>query len=381
PRPALDGVTTPAITAALREPERAWSLLTAPTTPYLERRALAYQWKSTFQLDYLPRLTRALTQLRPEAAAHGWGLDPHPDPLADPLAAALARGRGGPTDADGSRVTSVFGVPWTARRLPDGRRDYPLTWEEEAAAPWPWQVHRTLEELFTSLFPRSTGSSQLAAERAWLEACATLPWASDDDASILVEASLGARRVKTQLVMGLWHAISVSAAHPRAAVLVSRSVADAAYAWDAPESQVVAEVITVDVMASSNWAAREHAAYGLRRLARRSRGGVDEKLPPPSTAILAALVLSQDPAAGDSWKRLYVYGFSALEAMAAPPFVPDRTIAPSGPAAAARADELARWFVTNRASLEAESTARKKTLDPARRALQQLVFNASRRGR
>ena len=122
-------------------------------------------------------------------------------------------------------------------------------------------------------------------------------------------------------------------------------------------------------------------AYGLRSLARRSRGGKDERLEPPSTAILGALALSQAPEAGDPWKRLYVYGFSALEAMPSPPFVPDRTIAPSGPEAAARRNELASWFVENRARLEDESKRRKKTLDPARGALEQEAFNASRRGR
>lgn len=367
PRPALAPVSTPALTAALADPERAWALLTAPTTPYLERRALAYQWRPTFSLTFLPRLTRALTQLRPEAAAHGWGLDAHPDELA-----AVAP----PAEVDGSRVTSVFGVPWTVRQSPAGHRDYPLTWEEEAAAPWPWQVHHTLEELFRSLFPRT-----LAAERAWLEACETLPWASDDDAAILVETSLGAPHLKTPRVMALWHAVSVSAGHPRAAELVARSVGEAARAWDAPESQAIAEVIVVDLMASSNHAAREHAAYGLRALARRSRAGREERLAPPSTAILAALTLSQDPAAGDPWKRLYVYGFSALEAMAAPPFVPDRTIAPAGPAATARADELARWYSANLARLQAESATRKKTLDPTRTALEQAAFSASLRAR
>ena len=372
PRPAL-GAATPPRTAALSDPERAWALLTAPSTPYLERRALAQQWSATFPLALLPRLTQALTRLRSESAAHGWGLDPHPDALSGPLAALAVPP---PAEVDGSRVTSVFGVPWTVRQRPAGLRDYPLTWEEEVAAPWPWQVHHTLEVLFQSLFPRTP-----ASERAWLAACEALPWASDEDALILVEASLGAPRLKTPRVMAVWHAVSVSEGHPRAAELVARSVGEVARVWDAPESQAIAEVIAVDLMASSNHAAREHAAFGLPALARRSRGGRDERLPPPSTAILAALARSQEPASGDPWKRLYVYGFSALEAMPSPPFVPDRTIAPTGPVAAARADELARWFSANRPRLEAESAERKKILDPMRASLEQAAFSASLRAR
>lgn len=368
PRPSLGAVSTPALTAALHDPERAWAMLVAPETPYPERRALAAQWKDTFSLEFLPRLVRALAELRAESAAHGWGLEPHPSAALPPF---------GPHDpVDGSRVASVLGSPWTVRQSPAGARDYPLTWEEEAAAPWPWQVQETLEQLFVALAPRTD-----AAENAWLKACERLPWASDADAALLVEASLGARHRKTTRVMALWHAIAISPSRPRAAELVARSVGEATRTWDAPESQAIGEVIVVDLLAGSNHPAREHAAYGLRALALRERGGRDERLKPPSTAILGALALSQDPAAGDPWKRLYVYGFSALEAMVAPPFVPDRTIAPTGPDAAARAEELGRWFVANRQKLEAESASRKRVLDPTRRALEQEAFNASRRAR
>ncbi len=355
PRPDLGAVKTPALAAALAEPEALWSLLTAPTTSYLERRAAAAQGRGVFPLAYLPRLTAALAQLRAEAAQHEWGLAPHPQ-SARPAPSSAPPERG-------SRVASVLGRPWT---VPEHLTDYPLTWEEEAAAPWPWQAQQALEQLFAALFPRTA-----AEARPWLEACVALPWSTDAEARMLVEASRGATHVKSTRVMARWRAIALTEKLPEASLAVAQAVGEATRLWDAPESQAIGEVLTVDMLTRSPHArAREHAAFGIKSLGRRWREGKERTLPPPSTAILTALRMANDPLLADAWTRLTAYGFGALEAMPSPPFVPDRRIDPSGPEVAARAAELASWTAANLPRLEAEATERNKVLDPARGALE-----------
>jgi len=246
--------------------------------------------------------------------------------------------------------------------------DYPLTWEEESAAPWPWQVQRTLEQLFGLLVPHSADEAA-----AWLDACLALPWATDEEASQLVEASRASTHFKTARVMARWRAIALSPALPGAATQVAQDVGEATRLWDTPESRGIGLVITVDILKQSpHVEARRQAAYGLRALKTRFRAGKEEPLPPPIAAIWTALDMALDPRNGDEWTRLYVYGFSALEAMSDPPFAPDRRMDPHGPEPRAALERLSRWFRANRARLSAEAAGEARALGETRTMLDAL---------
>ncbi len=355
PGPDLATVAMPTLTAALVDPDRLWRLLIAPETPYLERRAAGVQGRAVFPLARLALLTAALAELRREESKHAWGLEPHP------MSARPSFSRGAVVPG-AARTATVLGQPWTE---PERRAEYPLTWEEENAAPWPWQVQQTLQQLFGALLPHAP-----AEAHAWLDACLALPWGTDEEASMFVEASRSSTHFKTPRVMARWRAIALSPKLPGAAALVAGEVGQATRLWDAPSSQAIGHAVTVDILTRSpHSAARDQAAYGLRHLTTRVSGGKEVPLSPPVTGILTALRLALDPRRGEVWNRLYTYGFSALEAMTAPPFAPDRRMDPNGPLPAARLADLERWLRTHRARLEIEAAREAPALQAARAAL------------
>jgi len=359
PRTDLAAVTTPALAAALQDPERLWAFLLAPETPYLERRAAGVQGRKSFPIARLDRLMSALGQLRTEERRSHWGLEAHP----------LAGVPFLPSPPAATGEVTVLGHPW---RAPERLADYPLTWEEEAAAPWPWQVEVTLERLLDDLVPTGNvaGHTSAAYGEAWLAACLTLPWSTDEEALLFVEASRDSTHLKTPAILARWRSIALDARFPEAAARVAGELGEATRLWDAPESQSIGQVLTLDILERSpHVAARHNAAYGLHFLSQRVHEGKDVPMPPPASAILASLRAALDPRNGDVWTRLYVYGFGALGAMATPPFRANPTMDPNGPEPRARMNELAAWFRTNEPRLAAEAAREKPQLDEARALL------------
>jgi hypothetical protein len=357
PRPDLRAVTTPALTAALEDDDHLWAFVVAPATPYLVRRAAGVQGARVFSLARLGRLMAAIGELRAEERQSEWGLGM--DPRASyPIHSKTAR------RAPGATVT-VLGIPWTVPDL----RDAPLTWEEEAAAPWPWQVQQTLTDLFRGVLPDETFSRSPGRVDAWFLACLSLPTSTDADALLFVEATQPPQQ-KSPAILARWRSIALAPGLPEAAEAVARNVGEATRRWDAPMSAAIGHVILLDILQSSPHApARERAAYGVKDLSRRWHDGREEVLPPPATAILWLLEAAMDPKNGDASSRLYVYGLRALEAMPAPPFPPDRPIDAHGPEPAARLAELADWFRGNKPRLAAEAAREAPALAEARALL------------
>ena len=352
PRPDLAAVSAPALTAALQDPERLWVFMTSKETPYLERRAAGAQGGKVFPLANLPRLMAAIGQLRAEESRYRWGLGENPFDT-----------RFFPSAQPAPRVMVVLGQPWTP---PDHVVDYPLTWDEEAAAPWPWQVQVTLDDLFRSLLPHSAGEA-----KPWLEACLALPWSTDDEASLFVEASRGSTHFKIPRIMARWRAIALSPRLPAAASLVAEAVGTATIQWEAPESQAFGQVLTVDILERSPHPnVREQAVFGLRRLTTRFRDGKKELLAPPATAVLKVLGMALDPRNGSARYRLHVHAGSAFAAMPTPPFALDRSMELTETEAEARLRDLTKWFQANQARLAAEAAREAGALDQARAALE-----------
>jgi hypothetical protein len=356
PRPNLEAVTTPALSAALQDEDHLWAFLTAPDTPYLERRAASVQGRKVFSVapgrPGLGRLTSAIAELRAEALLSNLGVEVSP---------LDSRGRLG-QPPDSRQGVMLLGHPWT---VPAPALEYPLTWDEEARAPWPWQVQQSLMALFGQLLPHSTSAAEV-----WLSACMTLPWDTEDRAAQYLDATEGSSHWKSPAVLARWRAIALAPALPLAATRAAGAVARATRLWDVRASAAIGQVVTLDILRlSPHTPAREAAAYGLRELSRRWHDGSEETLPSPATAILVALKAAEDPKNGDAWKRLYVYGFSALEAMAAPPFPPDRRMDPAGKEPQARLDQLASWRRANESRLETDAAREGPRLDAARALL------------
>jgi hypothetical protein len=112
--------------------------------------------------------------------------------------------------------------------------------------------------------------------------------------------------------------------------------------------------------------ARSHAAYGIRYL--RDTATVHApRAPEPLLAIVAAAARAADESAGEEWHRLYVYAYSAAEAMDAPPIEVKRSFdgpRPQSPEAAERLEEFCKWFNENRDDLRQRARQRERELAP-----------------
>lgn len=322
PRPDLA-----AVPLQCKNSDDLWKLLTDPATPYLQRRAAAVQGAKSFPLERLPQLAAALSELRQERERSNFGLKHHPLD-SRPL-------RFGPPA--GPAPPSLLGKPWTC---PARETDYPLGWAEEARAPWPWQAEQALSSLQGQLFPHDPKAAEL-----WLRACLGLPCNTDREAQMFVAFCQGSSHWKSPEIYERLHRIAMNPALPTAAGDAARVLTDSVRLWDDPRAQPLAISASLDILRHSpHQEARHTVAYGLRNLTLRWRPDGEVDLPRPTVCIQECLKMSQDPRQGDEWTRLYVYGFSALEAMARPPFAPDRRMDPRSPEVGRQLRRLGEWF-------------------------------------
>ena len=299
-RPYLNQIHSPELTQALTSPEAFWQFVTAPETAYSNRMGAAAQCVGVFPVNWLPRLLAAQAELDKEQGLHAWALKPHPgnsaimprEPSIDRfLRSGLPRER------------KVLGHSWV---VPDKSMPYPITWEDESSAPWPWQVQKALDQLYSTLCPNSP--DELSRAPAWLEEALQLPWGTDEEAQTFVRVSRDSCHLKSMAVMARWRKIALDPSKPKAAWSVAAEFAQAVRLWGDPDSQMVGQVLLVDIIASSpHEAAKQQAAtyVGDRRDWSEKDGTPRPAL--PITSILTVSRVATDPTWGDEWKRLYLY--------------------------------------------------------------------------
>jgi hypothetical protein len=237
----------------------------------------------------------------------------------------------------------VLGQPWT---VPRTRSPFPLTWEEETAAPWPWRVRRALDEVYQALSPGSETTGERA--RRWVATCEALPCTTPDEALLFVRASRQSTHLSSLEILARWRRIAADGSCLEAAALVGNAIGDLHRLWDDERGRLACRAMAAEILRDSpHKQARDAAAYGLRNLACEPLSWPQGKrLPVPAGALRAAIDRALDPATGDGWTRLYVYAFSVCEALPDPPFVPDRWTDPSSPRVAELLDEFAAWAGT-----------------------------------
>ena len=180
----LQAVRSDRITRALRSPDDLWAFVTSPEPMYLERRAAAYQAKGLVPVTWLPKIWRAIGELRREQAASDFGLKPHP--ISSTVYMPRRPRREGPRP--------ILGHTWTPPAQPI---DYPLTPEEREKAPWPWQVQQALSDLDGGLVPSTYSPLEREKADAYLAAVLTMPCATDEEATWLVSAVQSSSHYKT----------------------------------------------------------------------------------------------------------------------------------------------------------------------------------------
>ena len=150
PRPDLSAMTSPALTTALQNPETLWQFIIAPDTPYPERLAATLRGKDVLPTSWFPTVLAAKRELEREQQRHNWGLWPHP--LWESTAIVDWT-----SVAERERDRLILGHPW---RVPTTRSPYPLSWDEETRAPWPWQAQQAVQILWASM--KSSGDASKA---------------------------------------------------------------------------------------------------------------------------------------------------------------------------------------------------------------------------
>jgi hypothetical protein len=363
PRPDLAAYTSPALQKALADPQNLLSFIASAQTSYIDRSAAALQGRLLVPIEVYPRILSMRTQLAAEQALHHWGLRLHP------LDSRPAIEDVGPQHVP--RARTVLDQAWT---LPEQLSDYPLTFEEEAAAPWPWQVEESLRNLAGWMRPQSHESGPPDEQDRWLLMCLTLSRDTEDNAWDFVETSeaAGWTHVSSAVgkrVLAQWRAIAIDRKMGRGAVAVSNGIPTVARAWLDPEAMKICEVIATELIrADPTSSAAMNMAYHLKDL-RASRN------PQPSdaaTTLLAACEAAIDPNAGGAWNRLAAYAYSVCEAVPNSPFAPKPGFdgpRPDSPEAAELSAKFAEWFKTNRERLTREAEAREQELRPVRQSL------------
>lgn len=183
----LMALRTDRIDRALRSPESLWQFVTLPEPFYLERRAAAVQGRGVIRVEWLPKLWRAIGELRHEVQLHHWGLKPHP------LSSVMM----GHASTEPERQRRILGHGWKA---PNAPMDYPLTPEERERAPWPWQVEQALRDLHRGPIPSTYAPLEREKAEAYLAAVLTLPCGTDEEAQGL------SRRPRLNAALGGWRA-------------------------------------------------------------------------------------------------------------------------------------------------------------------------------
>jgi len=358
PEPDLGAVALPWLEPdeGAVDPEALWRFLTDPATPWLAARAAALRCGDVFPLELLPRLLVARDELRAEEMQHGFGLRPHP------MSSVAYPGWCGPLAAGEERW--MLGRPWI---VPAERSAWPLTFEEEAAAPWPWRALRTLDQVLNTIVPR--GDPERTA--AWLEVCLELPDATDAEARRFV---LACPRGASLAVLARWRRYALDTDKPSAALAVADRLGSTHRMADDADVRLACRIVAAELLRGSpHPEARRTAAYGMRQLAEAwSPDAAVPVPPPPAAAILAAADLACDPATGGEWERFYVYALSACEALPEPPVDPDRRVSP-GPEALERLDSFCAWLARERPALEARAAAQAPELERVERLLDALA--------
>ena len=358
-RPNLSQVELLKVKEALKDRERWWAMLTAPETPYLERRAAAVQGAKLLPFEWLPRLMAARRRLRKEEGLHLWGLGPHT--LWAHITPSFPQRLRVVQDLPGGRDRSLLGQVW---RFPEQEGEWPLLWQEEARAPWPWQVLRALDDLFLYASGRWDPLSDQDADR-WLGAAIMVPCETDEEAEDFVEAcnELGSRL--SLPVLARWRRLALDPRFPQTAKGIACQVFGVRLARDRKDS-TPAQVLYVDMFRrSSNQAAKDQAAYLW--------GGGREFM--PASLLLATGESVLDDKGLSPWSRLYL-AFHVCKAVGDPPFQPDYHMDMNSPRVPEQLAAFQEWFKAREKGYRKQAAAEEPALEKLRTELEKMESTA-----
>ena len=346
-RPDLRAARSPDLEKALESPAHLVAYVTVPQTPYLERLAAVVQGARFVPVEQMPTVLEDLDELRAEEAIHNWGLLPNPH------AARPQRVR---TSAAPDPRRTVLGRPWT---LPPQPTPFPLTWEQESRAPWPWQVEQALDAMVNAMVPTY---GNIVAEQRWLDVALTMPCDTDAQANRFVVATTLASRLKTPAVMKRWLELAGNSQMPVTQACIARSLGEAVRLWDDDRAEWLGQLVGLALLEHGSSDAKLNAAWGMPHMRKRfTKSGTEIERPVPASCVLAAARLALDPSTGDEWTRLYSFAFPVCSTVDGPPFKADPRMDPRSPLVAQRLRQFSEWF--NRAEPDLQAQAARESAE------------------
>ena len=279
-------------------------------TPYIERRTAATRAMtvlpfSKVPVKWIPRLLKAQDELEVPARIY-FGLVP-PRCWALPM---ILKGTPG-------KEQTILGHSWTP---PKEGTPYPLTFDEELQAPWPWQVQEALKDASSSIYRELEKPGRT---EELLKGVMALPVSTDDEARLFVKiTNYFSMHHKTVDVMARWYKFAMDPQKPKTAAMVATEIGQAARLWDDPQSRSIGDVILIDLIRTTTdddilWKA-VYSYLGLHNVEIYDKNHGKKVVNSP-TAIKLITEKVLDPASGDEWSRVYYFALVLAELLDDPP--------------------------------------------------------------
>src|SRR5262245_5249660 len=338
-----------------------WQMLVEPSTPYLDRLAIAYQGSNLVSPANLPRLWLAVTE---SERLRGGGVDPSPCEFLCCGGWSIGnwpnRKKIGAQILAGTLKSNSSTFLERKIDLQQQSVEYPLTVEARQRAPWVWQMKKALRLLMDGVnryywqpehYPTLVAAAWQWQPSNWYEASTranSLMFGPDD-----------VLRLQTLLRLALTETdLNVAA---RASQRLSGSGCGDNFHF--AELVHVAQIVALQQTDRETVAAQ--AAFQAEHLA----SSFPCKKPiRTATAVLAVARWATDHRL-DAWHRYYSYASAVSQMVEQLPFQSNRNLDPQSPEVAKRLTAFERWFVEHQESLERQAASERSRLNSLAREL------------
>jgi hypothetical protein len=340
-----------ALSRALSHPETLLQFTTSPETAYADRRAAAVQGATHILVTQMPIVLKDRDEMREQGWTTGWGLKPNP---LDQVRHFYLN--------DDPVTLNVLGHIWQS---PTKRLPYPITWDEESRAPWPWQAEQALEDLFNRMIPSIYRGGEESCRR-WIDVTLTMPCANDAEAARFIEATQAVGNFKTSAVMARWRQIAGDPSMPTSTSQLAMHLGESvAQLGNDERAQGLVQLVFLALMKQPGPKDNLLLNVDLHSMRTQLRG-TPNRLPVPATTVLEYCKLAVDPASADDYSRLYCFVLPVCRTIDDPPVTFRRNLDPKSPEVQEDLKLFSDWFKTNRPYWEAAAKAEAPALERLR---------------
>jgi hypothetical protein len=330
-----------------------WRMLKNPSTPYLDRLAIAYQGSKLVGKADLPLLWQAVaaSETLPD------GVDPSPCEFI--CCGGLGIGNWPNRKNIGASRLESHASTFLGRHIESLRQsvEFPLSIEARERAPWVWQMKRAMHIMMESVnryystpgrYPTLVAAARQWHPSNWYEASVRV--------NSLIRGPHNALRLQTLLRLAL------TESDLNVAAMASAYMSDLNGSDDYHLKQLVHAAQIVALQQTEREQVASQAAFSAAQLARPSLSSPGEDGLSTATSILAIARWASDHRL-DAWTRYYSYASRLCAIVKEPPFQPNPGLHPRGSEVAKSLATFERWFGEHRESLERQAAAERSLLN------------------